>query len=353
MILLLTPLLGGDVSACVICLDPQGSLLDQMQTSSDVIVARCVDSTAGEYQIVRSIRGYRGRRGTGVRACHESTKPIDPTSRILRWHDVGQFWMDIGPANEKFLAFAERMMLRHPDASISSLSLEKQVDHLVDFIPNLEHSNPLIAEAALKRIAGAPYQTLRCLDAHWTPAELISKLDQLSAETPDQAERRALYVKLVGICGRSTDMPIANSWIQARLDGAAPVELEALLTASLELLGDSAIGQIEAEYLRDPLRSLNEITAAVNALSTHANCDGVVSRLPVQQTFRSIVRDRPALMELVLADLQEWKDDSLVPVLQEIRQTNRLPWNHDLIDAYLAAVLMWETSTAAVPTLGE
>ena len=347
LIPLLAPLIISDVAACVICLDPQGSLLDQMQTSRDVVVARCVDSTSGEYQIVRSIRGYRGRRGTSVRGCRESAIPFDPTKRILRWHDIGQFWMDVGPADEEFLAFAEQMKLRYSSTSADSLSLEEQVNRLVAFIPFLEHSNPLIAEAAINRLAGAPYQTLRYLDAYWTPAALISRLDQLAEESADVAERRSLYVKLLGVCGRSTDLPVANSWIQSRLDNAKAEELEALLTASLELRGDSEIDHIATEYLFDPGRSLTEIAATISALSTHANCDGVVSQIRVQQAFRTIVSNRTPLMELVLADLQKWKDESLIPVLYEIRQTNAQPWNHQLIDAYLAAVAPRDHSTAA------
>ena len=114
---------------------------------------------------------------------------------------------------------------------------------------------------------------------------------------------------------------IADS-VEAMWRAKAWKNLAAILTAHLQLEGESAIAMIERRYFRDRTRTLQEIEAAVLALRVHGNTDAAVSRERVLAAYRSFFDDREPLVFLIVPDLTRWKDweskDRLVAVLDRL-----------------------------------
>ena len=65
--------------------------------------------------------------------------------------------------------------------------------------------------------------------------------------------------------------------------------------------------------------------------------DGTVSRERILTSFRLTLRERPAMLELFIADCGRWEDWSLAPMLIQIYTRGKQPWNHAKIMAYLQA----------------
>ena len=97
------------------------------------------------------------------------------------------------------------------------------------------------------------------------------------------------------------------------------------------------MGFIEESYLRDRNRTLSELIAAVDALRTHGQADGTISRDRVKASFHLLLRERPPLAELIIDDFVRWQDWSPTSKLIEIYAKGEQPWNNALITKYLAA----------------
>jgi hypothetical protein len=121
-------------------------------------------------------------------------------------------------------------------------------------------------------------------------------------------DRRALFYTLLGTCGNAEDAAVIRKMLDALWQGNGWKNLGAVLTAHLELEGESAVDIIEARYFRDRDRTLPEIVEAILALRVHGDANATVSRPRVIQAFRSLFDDREPLVFLIVADLARWQD---------------------------------------------
>ena len=82
---------------------------------------------------------------------------------------------------------------------------------------------------------------------------------------------------------------------------------------------------------------LGEIIGAVAALSLHGQADGKIPRSRIAASFHLFLRERPALLELIIEDCARWEDWSFAPKLMEIYAKGQQPWNNAMIVKYLEA----------------
>jgi hypothetical protein len=110
-----------------------------------------------------------------------------------------------------------------------------------------------------------------------------------------------------------------------------------MLTAHAQLNGEETIHFIENSYILNRDRKLGELIAAVSALRVHGQADGKVSRSRIVTSFHLLLRERPALLEMIVEDCARWEDWSMAPNLMEIYAGEKQPWNNAMIIKYLEA----------------
>jgi hypothetical protein len=113
--------------------------------------------------------------------------------------------------------------------------------------------------------------------------------------------------------------------------------LAALLTAHAELNGEETVSFIEKSYLQNRDRQLGELIAAVTALRVHGQADGKIPRSRIQASFHLLLKERQALLELIVEDCAHWKDWSFAAKMMEIYAGGKQPWNNAMIIKYLEA----------------
>ena len=327
---LLMFVLAGSGTACFVCVVPYQSLLDKVEESEQVVVARALDSAQSEWQIVRILRG----RGDNQLETPSVTQDANHTKsgglQLLRRSIGDDPWTNEGAIDQQLLRFLSGAVALSSSRSASS-SVRQQSQALRYFLPYLEHKDPQIADSAYNKIARAPYKVIRNLGEELEPDQLLEWIN--SPQIPPQ--RRSLYITLLGFCGRERDAQLISQWIDLRWKKGKSADLTALLAAHAELSGEDTIRFIEQSYIKDRGRKLDEIISAVDALRLHGQAEGNIPRARILVSFNLLLHERPALAELIIEDCTRWQEWSFAPRLMELYAGGQQPWNNALIIKYL------------------
>jgi hypothetical protein len=328
--------LNTNARACLVCYrPPYQSLLERVELSEQVVVARTIDETPFRWrgQIVRVIKGKDVEVDQFVVVKKPRAARVtlgDP--QIVRKSALIASWTLEGSIDKELVGFLAGSVALSSRRSTSA-SARAQAETLRYFLPYLEHSNRQIADSAYTKIAGAPYEAIRLLDTAIKPKQLLAWIDDRQIPR----KRKPLYITLLGVCGGKSESTILKQWIDEGWDRQDTDSLAALLTAHAELNGEETIRMIEESYIQNRDRQLGELIAAVTALRVHAQADGNVSRSRIQASFHLLLRERTPLAELIIEDFARWKDWSIAPKLMEIHAGAQQPWNNAMIIKYLKA----------------
>jgi hypothetical protein len=175
-------------------------------------------------------------------------------------------------------------------------------------LPDLESTDPLVAEIAASEVARAPYSALDVAKSRIHPARVEAWLGDSNV-----ARRHAPYTLLLGFAGGQAE----NSRLESRIEEARmahrDANLAAMLAANLELRGPSRVDWIETTYFADRGRSLPEIEAALLALAIHGDADGTVPRARVIRGYRFFMRQHPPMASFVASKLADWRHWDAAP----------------------------------------
>lgn len=327
--------IAGNANACFVCLIPYQSLLDKIETSQQVVLAHAVDQAQTQWHVDRVIRGEDVNVDQIIPA--ESKRNASGQSILLRRVKRKDPWIIESQVDDeivRFLISATRLSSQISQES----SRREQSQYLQYFLPFLEHSQPQIADSAYNKIARAPYAVLCVIGAELKPAQLLEWI----ADPQIATKRGSLYITLLGICGGESELSLIQKWIDAGWERQNTENLGALLTAHAELNGEETIRFIEQSYIRNRGRKLGELIAAINTLRVHGQADGKISRARIIASFHLLIRERPALVEMIIEDCALWEDWTLTPKLMEIYASGNQPWNNKMIIKYLKACPLLE-----------
>jgi hypothetical protein len=320
----------GSANACFVCIVPYQSLLDRIEASQQTIVARPVDKQQTKWQVVRVITGKRIDVGQTITA--ESGMMVSGDLQLLRRATSEDPWIIEVSAEQELVAFLARAVELSSHLT-KKQTVRQQSQYLRFFVPLLEHPHPKIADSAYNKIARAPYEAIRRIETEIRPEQLLAWI-----EDPQIAQaRKSLYITLLGVCGGDREAAIIRKWIDAGWQQQNTENLGALLTAHAQLNEEETIRFIEKSYIQNRDRKLGELIAAVNALRVHGQADGKVSRSRIVTSFQLLLRERPALTEMVVEDCARWEDWSVAPKLMELYAGGKQPWNNAMIIKYLEA----------------
>ena len=319
----------GHARACFVCVVPYRSLLDKVESSNQAIVARAVDESQSKWKVVRVIRGQGTDVGQLVAANSDLVAGSDQSRLLWRAKPDGP-WIIESQVDQRLLGFLDAAVALSPKL-LGQSNFRQQSQYYGYFLPYLEHAHPQVSDSAYNKIAKAPYAVLREIAGGMEPAQLLAWL-----ENPNIAQKRgSLYITLLGICGGDSELALINRWIDGEDQNTE--NLGALLAARAELRGEETIRLIESSYLPNRERTLSELIAAVNALRVHGQADGKVSRDRIMTSFQLLIRERPALVEMIIEDCARWEEWGIAPQLMEMYARGKHPWNNAMILKYLEA----------------
>lgn len=316
--------------ACFVCVVPYQSLLDKVEGSEQVVLARSADSAQSEWQIVRILKGQRDSKIEISDAIQETDQGTLGELQLLRRPTDNDSWTNEGAIDRQLLRFLSGAVALSSSKSASS-SIRQQSQTLRYFLPYLENQDPQIADSAYNKLARAPYEVIRDLGKDFEPDQLLAWIND--QQIPSQ--RRSLYITLLGFCGHEPESILLKEWIDWRWEHGNSGDLTVLLAAHAELNGEETIRFIEQSYLKDQNRKLDEIIAAVDAIRLHGQAQGDIPRSRVLESFRVLLRARPALSELIIDDCARWEEWSFAPKFMELHAGGQQAWNNTLIMRYL------------------
>lgn len=336
----LLPLAVFPVHACMVCVaDPmERVLVTELEKSEEVVLARPVpDSRDGRFQIVRVLKGESSiTPGTEVVASlplfSEDGGKMGPGIVLLTRRNVDSFWIIRAPASVLHQVLFFQKVLSIPPAP-DEAGAAHAARRTKFFLRYLHHADPLLDRAAAAEIANAPYSALKAVKEGLSHDKIRGKVDEYQAGE----DQRALYYTLLGICGNEDDRALINERVDSLWRSGGSKNLAAMLTAKLELEGESAVDEIETRYFRDRSRTLPEIEAAVLALRVHGDADDAISRDRVIAAYHTFFDDREPLIFYIAADLARWEDWDSKERLVEIAEArgDDLPEIRRQVEAYL------------------
>jgi len=327
---LLLVMISSTATACFVCIVPYKSLLDRIEESEQVVLARADNSPQSEWHIIRILKGQDGDR----LETSSVAQAADPTElgglQLLRRATGDDSWTNEVAIDQQLLRFLSGAVAL---SSSQSSSVRQQSQTLRYFLPYLEHKDPQIADSAYNKIARAPYVVIRNLGQELDPDKLLGWIN----DHVIPSQRRSLYITLLGFCGQEREKQLIRQWIDDRWENRNSADLTVLLASHAELHGEETIRLIEQSYLLDPNRKLDELIAAVDALRLHGQSQGTIPRVRILTSFNLLLRERPALAELIIEDCGRWEEWSFAPQLMAFYVSGQQPWNNSLIIKYLQA----------------
>jgi hypothetical protein len=169
-------------------------------------------------------------------------------------------------------------------------------------LPYLENADPLVAEIAYAELARAPYATLRTLRGRLD----LMALRRWTAD-PQLSRRRSLYTLLVGVGGDATDSARIDQQLNLAWKAKDATNLGPMLAASLELHGPSRMAWVDARYMRDRDRTLQELQATLLALNVQGDANATIPRERVIESYRTFIDVHKEYAGFVAQDLVAWR----------------------------------------------
>ena len=332
LIVLLTIFAAINANACFICFVPYKSMLDKVESNENVVLAKAVDQTVRRWHVVRVIKGEKAQVDQLITLDLSKSEHLQPGDiQLLRYSELDATWLiEDRPVDQDLQRFLINSLALASQLSAKS-SLREQSAYFEYFVQFLEHSNSAVADSAYNKLASAPYAVLQIIGKDVDPQQLNKWI-----ETPTIVKNRgSLYITLLGICGGERERELLERWIKEQSDSGSSNHLAPMLVAFAELNGEESLRFIEQRYLLNRERTLGEIVAAVESLRLHGGADTEISRQRIMASFHLLLRERPQLAELIIADCIAWEDWSIAQKLMEIHAGGNQPWNNNLILEYL------------------
>ncbi len=174
---------------------------------------------------------------------------------------------------------------------------------LAYFLNYLEFPDDLVANDAYGEFATAPFVEIRKLKED-LPRERITKWVQNPKTT---VSRLGLYGLLLGLCGNEDDAKIMADRITEPSQDYR-IGVDGIMAGYVLLKGEDGLKLLEDTKLKAGVKvPFSETYAAMQAIRFSWNYNSNIKKDRLKLAMRLLL-DRPALADLVIADLARWKD---------------------------------------------
>jgi len=290
-------------AACPVCASSAGPTVVQALQEAERAVMATLEAD-GRPRVIEVIKGG-GAVGESldllIRPAVPTSgpaRPVETPTLVMVKSSAGGGWSLVGPLDARRAPWL-RTMAQLPAAA--GLSSAGWVERIRQFLPLLEDAEPLVAETAYGEISKAPYGAMRAVRHQLDGARLARW-----TETPALADRRPLYLLLLGLSGTPDDAQrIERQLLQPSLAMTRP-DLPALAAALLEMGGVERLAWLETHWLLNDDRPVSLLQQVLVALSVHGGEQGRIPRQAIVQSYLRFIERRPRLGGLVAQDLATW-----------------------------------------------
>lgn len=232
-------------------------------------------------------------------------------------------WAPSSPLSQTGVDYARSVAeLRSTELSMRSREDISPVsrDSINLFWDNLESEDAWVRRDAYNSLAPYTIDQLRPWAAEIDPSELKSRISQPSTSR----DHRRFYWTILGLCGSSKDSNFVEEAVSRRrkqlaLNPLVPdsIGLDAALSCRLLLGGESALKDVERDFLKNPASHPSERFAALSALRVHLEEFQVFNKDRICKSF-ALLLDDPEFADQVLPDLARLEDWSHVAKIRAI-----------------------------------
>ena len=323
--------------ACPICSGtaPQLTLLQHLINADRAVIAQPLGGRDFElFATVKAAPGSNDRPGIRLRdlplAPGEDRPPKGSAPVLLLRQSLGGTWKVAGPMPPSAAPAARALVGAKRSAEMSLADWQSRVKALS---PLLEHPVPLLAATAHGEIARAPYAAMRSARGQLSVADL----ERWIAD-PALAQRRSLYLLLLGINAGPADARRLSERVDALARDRGLEDLASLLAADLEAGGRARRDALQRLYFGDRRRTVPELQEATLAFAVQADAGDAALRRDTAMVFARLIHTHRALAGLVAADLARWQHWDAVPDYIALLGSRALHpvWRQTVID-YLVA----------------
>lgn len=284
----------GWVQACSICApsDAQSTLSARVAAADAVGIAHML-SDGIHVQAVRSVRGSLPQQPFAVEGLVLPTVGPLPTVVVL-FNAAAGSWSSPGRLSPNRADWLASLGASEP---ANGLSADQAVQRAGFYAADLEHAEPLVAQAAYEEIAALPYSAMRGASQKLHTADLLHWLADARS-----AERHALYYLLLGLRGTAS-LADEISGKALRRSASDPLALlSAQLTAVLELKGVSGLPWLEQHFLQADQPDA-VVQATLLALRVQSAEGGRLSQHDFVQLCKRYIKSNPQRAGFVASDL--------------------------------------------------
>ena len=288
--------------ACPLCLDAQELVYRQRA------VVASLNESGKQLNVVEVIRGDDSPGaaidGTAVNRL-DSGAAVKGKPLLLMRANTWQSWANLGPVGAADAGWLRELAAAKRTTDMTEAEWQA---HVAFMLPYLENAEPMVAEIAYGELASAPYSALRTLKGRLD----LQAIRQWIGD-PQLAKRQRLYTLLLGIAGDATDAAAIEQRLDAAWIARDTTNLGPMLAADLELRGPSRMAWIDARYIGDRDRTVQELQAALLALSVQGGANATIPRARVIESYRRFIDVHKPFAGFVAQDLAAWNDWDAVP----------------------------------------
>ena len=299
------------VQACPFCSAVQQTLRQEMELMDAVVIAEALQSDltrnpeTGEVRmrIVAVLRGSEHvETGQEVEAVYFGAVKLG-RRYLLNGVDPEDLQWSCLPLSERSETYVKEV------AANSELPGTERLRFYQQF---LEDEDSMLSRDAYDEFASAPYEDVKGLKPHMDHDQLIAWLE----DSEMSADRRRLYLTMLGVCGTKQDLPFLESLLRSTQKSARS-GLDALIACYLTLAGEEGLPTVNELFMKNRKASYADTYAAIMAIRFHGTEGGVIARSALVESLHAIL-ERSDLADLVIPDLARWEDWSQVERVRQL-----------------------------------
>lgn len=197
----------------------------------------------------------------------------------------------------------------------------------------LQSPDTMLSRDSYDEFAITPYPIVQSLKPFMNHEELVKWIQE--PEMP--ADRKRLYLTMLGVCGSEADVPMLEKMLTST-EQSSRAGLDALIACYLILAGEEGLELVNKQFLANKQAPYADTYAAIMAIRFHGTETDKIPRSALVKSLH-LVLDRKDLADLVIPDLSRWGDwsqiDRLVNLFVEAEEDNN--WVRVPVVNYLRA----------------
>lgn len=318
--------LGTEASACPVCFSSIAPTPGQRIDGADLAVLALPNDVRNELRVIEVIKGdieigATIAQGSVTPLGNAAVEALGVTGGseaaltgklvLLVRNAMGEDWTSLGEIDKSYANWLRALSAHEqpldriwpPLTTAGSKYRTLQwTKRLLVAARHFESPERLAAEIAYGELEKAPYEAIRRLRPLLDPTKI-----ELWMNDPALSSRFAGYTLLIGVSGSTEHENVLAQRIDQALQTGNSTNLSAMLVADLELRGAGRVSWIEQAILFDGRRRLQEIQAALMALSVHGGADARIPRARVIDAYCNFIKLRKPMAGFVARELADWQ----------------------------------------------